>query len=567
MGEAVARFRQVQQEIDAAAQERQRRDAAQGLSALDGIYGDLNAYRPGGALDTPEKQAAFEVERNKLRGVIGVQVQQNFVDPRQGMLVDRIAKGQLAMKSGVGKGLIKAGLYGDFGREYVEQQALNLLNNQAASKAGMLTEQPADMQSGAKTGERQVSVGTERVKQEPEGIMPTGANPVQARPVTSYTADELLDSVFDAYRSPQTSEDEQRWVKVYSTPQGVAMGMQSSEGRERIHAMGKYAFKLSDDLWTKDPAGYASAVAEKNREYNDASRKDKNAALLLKFYDQINESMQQQADPRLLAQQMIAPMQNLGYDGTVAELTEYISSVKSMTAKQTADINNTKDKQFAVQWKDIVQRTDRGAKEREAFLRARGITPESNPDLYDAYMNEAPMTVKQTADVQLNLQKFKETQAWHKIQAADRDADRALRSAQAEVRQNNRSTMTEAQKQGLVFKYRNAANLRRAQIGAKISNGIGGVVPKYDDTTIAQLTAEANALDARADKFEGIEASKSDGLQTRFSAKKQSAIAQNLRKYKANGKMQTLDEFLKDAPKSYNRSELTKIYNYVATRG
>jgi hypothetical protein len=109
--------------------------------------------------------------------------------------------------------------------------------------------------------------------------------------------------------------------------------------------------------------------------------------------------------------------------------------------------------------------------------------------------------------VQLNLQKFKETQAWHKIQAADRDADRALRSAQAEVRQNNRSTMTEAQKQGLVFKYRNAANLRRAQIGAKISNGIGGVVPKYDDTTIAQLTAEANALDAQADKFEGVETS------------------------------------------------------------
>jgi hypothetical protein len=466
MGEAVANYRRVVEEQEARRQERERQVNAQNLSVMDSIYSDPNSYKPGGALDTPEKQTQFEIERNKFRQALGIPVQQNFVDPRQGMLVDKIAKGMLAVKSGVPKSLIKSGLFSEFGQEYVEQQALNLQNAQAAGGAAVPSIQPAQSSAQqATTSEpaEQAPLGTERPQQEPPDVMPVSAS---VRPVTSYTAGDVLDAIFDGYSPQQTSEDEQRWMKVYSTPQGVAMGMQSTEGRERIHAIGKYAFNLPEELWANDPAGYAHAVSEKNREYNDASRKDKNAALLLKFYDQINESMQQQADPRLLAQQMIAPMQNLGYDGTVEELAEYIASVKSMTAKQTAD---TQDK--AVRTGAYVKKVD--------------------------------------SDIQLGWNKFKETKEWHAILAADRDADRELKKYLADAARKDKNKLTpyqkaqlDQQRQRLVLSYRSLASSKRTAAGAQVLNEYRKMQPKYTDDVIKQLIADADAADAQADALE-----------------------------------------------------------------
>jgi hypothetical protein len=56
-------------------------------------------------------------------------------------------------------------------------------------------------------------------------------------------------------------------------------------------------------------------------------------------------------------------------------------------------------------------------------------------------------------------------------------------------------------------------------------------------------------------------------LKTAFSSPLQSGLASKLREFKAQGRMPSKSEFLGQAPKSYSRGELSKIWDYVNSRG
>jgi hypothetical protein len=307
------------------------------------------------------------------------------------------------------------------------------------------------------------------------------------------------------------------------------------QGRRVLKQIGlKYGLNTNvpDDRFT---AEYMPGLLEGMQMEADEISSLNNQKAMASVYDQVRKDIERQANPIEVAQFYYPQVASIGYKGSPDAFAAWVQTIGPMTGYQEESIDARKRSQDFAETKFGIQ------------------------------TNQA----QQRIDIQ---------QFTAESMATDRAADNELANArEARLRSQQASGGAGVKPSASWFTIKDRLNKEIALFSGIINSG---EITDADGTTrpatpgekatyqqIVQskqdILAEMEALTAGQVQAGGTSAN----LRTKFTSGTQSAIANRLRQYKKKGQMPSLQEFLNGAPKSYNRDELKKIYDYVATRG